>query len=305
MRKFILSFVSFSLFIVIPGIGFEILLRNIPNDYSLKNSFLSENSDSISVIYLGSSHTYTGIDPKVSTYSGFNAAYNSQTLKYDLKILQKFSWNKLEYIVLPLSYFTLFDNLEDGIEFWRIKNYSIYYRFFTSFNPKDYSEIFSNDNSLNYKRLIDYYYHNKTSITSSELGFSIINKKTILSENEFKEIGLNAAKRHTKKERIHLSENLRYLDKIIEFANKRGVRILLFTPPGHDSYISNLDSEQLNFTINKGIELSSKNQNIKYYNLLSDNSFNADDFFNADHLNENGAEKLTIKIDSIISSLEK
>ena len=41
-----------------------------------------------------------------------------------------------------------------------------------------------------------------------------------------------------------------------------------------------------------------------YYNFLTDKSFIAEDYYDADHLNEIGAKKLTLKIDSIINEIE-
>ena len=90
MKKFIKRAVIFSIPVVITIICIELLLRKIPNDYRYKNEYLENHSNEIEILFLGSSHVYYGVNPKYITYNSFNAANKSQSLDYDVKILQKF-----------------------------------------------------------------------------------------------------------------------------------------------------------------------------------------------------------------------
>ena len=56
---------------------------------------------------------------------------------------------------------------------------------------------------------------------------------------------------------------------------------------------------QLARTLAAVSELTQQFDNVSYSNLLSDKSFAALDFFDADHVNEIGAKKLTTKMDSL------
>ena len=67
----------------------ELLIRNIPNDYKLKKSYLDENSNKIENIFLGSSHTYYGIRPEIIIGNSFNASHISQGIYCDYRILKK------------------------------------------------------------------------------------------------------------------------------------------------------------------------------------------------------------------------
>ena len=78
------------------------------------------------------------------------------------------------------------------------------------------------------------------------------------------------------------------------------VKILLLTPPAFESYRMNLNPEQLDITIKTTTEICSKYDNCIYQNLLGDSNFVATDFFDADHLSEIGAKKLSEFIDKII-----
>jgi hypothetical protein len=48
-------------------------------------------------------------------------------------------------------------------------------------------------------------------------------------------------------------------------------------------------------------KFAAKYDNVTYQNFLLDSSFSAIDFFDADHLNEIGAKKLTSKLDTLIN----
>ena len=93
----------------------ECLLRQIPNVYRFKRNYLDTNSDKVEILFLGNSHSYFGLNPEYTEKRSFNAGHVSQTLDYDLEILKKYEnkWENLEFIVIPISYFTLFDKMSD------------------------------------------------------------------------------------------------------------------------------------------------------------------------------------------------
>ncbi len=281
----------------------ECLLRKIPNDYSYKSNYLDKNSNEIEVLFLGSSHTYFGINPIYIKPKSFNAAYISQSLNYDLAIIKKYQnkWNKLKYIIVPIDYFSLYESLEIGIEKWRAKNYTIYY------GINETGDYFSNFEILNTKfgdnliRIKTYKFKNKSDLACNTLGWgtaynSIKNKNLI-------ETGKIAAKWHTIeiKNNLCFPKNIETINSIIKFAEKSDTKIIFITCPAYKTYVENLEQNQLSNTINSITQLTLKNSNSIYYNFLTDKSFLYRDFYDADHLNEIGAKKLTFKIDSIIN----
>lgn len=276
----------------------EHLLRIIPNDYNYKNEYLIKNSNNISKLFLGSSHTYYGINPNFVSGSAFNASHISQSIDLDYKIIKKYknNWNVLEYIIIPIDYFTLFSRLSNGIEYWRVKNYNLYYDMQLSNSLSDHSELLSVSFKSNLSRINSYYFLNKTSMTCSELGFgnNFINNKDLVKT------GKEAALRHTKSDLSKLDESVGILKEIINFASKNNIRIIFYTSPAYKTYVSNLDLNQMNLTLNTLNELVEKNKNCSYFNLLEDPSFDSFDFRDADHLNPKGAKKLSLKIDELI-----
>jgi hypothetical protein len=305
MSRLIKNFLAFIIPILLLGIFAELLLRNIPNDYSYKKSYLDKNSGSIEVLFLGTSHAYYGINPVFINSNSFNASYISQTLDYDFEILKKYDghWQNLKYIVIPISYPSLFIQLKASVESWRVKNYTIYYGMFTSNNLADYFELLSNKPQINFERMKSYYLLGKTNITSSELGWGInYNSK---NQQDLFESGIIAAKRHTYADDKYFNDNLNILRSIINFADKRHVAVIFYTPPAFHSYVEHLNKGQLNRTIAAMTQLDTDYQNVVYTNFLTDDSFSKKDFYDADHLNEIGAEKLTKKIGDLLDGISR
>ena len=274
----------------------ESLLRHIPNDYAYKKAYLDENAANLDILFLGNSHAFYGINPGFLTSNSFNASHPSQTLKYDFEILDKYKndFQKLKYIVVSLDYFTLFTTLESGLEPWRVKNYTIYYCLNSSQKMSDFFEIFSNKMSLNLGRIVEHYFQEKSIISCSKTGWGFAYNSS--KNQDLISTGKSAALRHTVGNDIYLNENIKTLKSIVELAQKKGVKIVLFTSPAYCTYTENLDKNQMEKTLKVAKEMTHNYGNCQYLNLLKDSSFIKSDFFDADHLNELGAEKLTRKL---------
>jgi molybdopterin/thiamine biosynthesis adenylyltransferase len=74
--------------------------------------------------------------------------------------------------------------------------------------------------------------------------------------------------------------------------------LVFITFPAYDTYKNKLDNNQLQETINYMDLIEKRNDNVYYFNLLNENDFMQEDFFDADHLNKVEASKLTKKITS-------
>ena len=302
MKKFVLYILLFAIPIMVLAIFVEINLRNIPNNYSYKSNYLDRNSKDIQILFLGSSHAYYDINPQYISGKSFNAAYTSQSLDYDFEILSKYSakLDNLHFIVLPVDYFSLFGRLADGIEAWRVKNYNIYYGIHNSIKIENNTEVFSNRLNDNYTRLYKYKHENISDFNCTTLGFGT-DYHSDNSQN-LVETGKTAALRHRAKNDQWFVKNVDVLNKIIAFAKERNIKIILYTSPAYKTYLENLDQHQLNKTYIEIQKIINSNPNVKYYNLLNDKSFEKADFFDGDHLNEIGAKKMTLKMDSLIKT---
>lgn len=304
MKKFLKYLLVFALPVVGCSIGTEMLLRSIPNVYSYKCDYLDAHSDSIETLILGTSHSFYGVNPDYFRSRCFNAALVSQTLDFDYQILRKYSdhFAKLKCIVVPISYFSLFETLANSVEAGRIKNYSIYYHIYTSWRLSDNSEFLGTKFDLSLKRIYIYHTSGKTELRCSPSGWGLgyLSKRS----KNLNSSGKRAATGHTMESRALYSENIRSLLSIIHFAEKKGIRVYFFTPPAFDTYTSRLNGAQLQIMLNTMNGLDRRYEHCFYHNFLTDSSFVAHDFYDADHLNEIGAEKLSRKLDSLITNCE-
>lgn len=298
MKKFLFHLLKIILPILFFFLVLEIAIRKIPNDYQLKKAYLDENAAEINTLILGSSHTFYGINPEYFSKKTFNAAYVSQSLDLDYEILKKYNseLKKLKTIVIPISYFSLFETLESDVEKWRIKNYVMYYGIENNYQFTANFETLNNDIKENVKKTIKHYILNTSFITTSNLGwgtnFNSKNKKQLKGEV--------TAKKHTAKNFDLYKENLNTLHKIITLCKKNNAKVIFITTPTHESYYRNLNKMQLEKTTKTILDLVNKNSNCVYLNLLNSESFSSEDFYDADHLNEMGAKKLSLYLNKSI-----
>jgi hypothetical protein len=306
MKKFIIKSLLYLMFIfVLASIG-ELILRCVPNDYSYKKHYLDIHANEIQTLILGNSHTYYGINPVYFSGSTFNASHISQSLEYDYEILKRYDekLTSLQTVILPVSYFTLWSNLISGTESWRIKNYIIYYGITRGNEPvKFHFELSSNSFKTNIERLKSYF-TNKNNITYSPSGWGT--NYSSKNPQDLEETGKTAARRH--KKNLNLNENkktfeynISVLDSIANICRKHNAKLFLFTPPSYKTYRQNLDPNQLNETIKTANTFTSRNPDCIYLNLLTDTTFIPADYYDADHLSEKGAEKLSSLINTHIN----
>ncbi|OCB78806.1 hypothetical protein LPBF_00005 [Flavobacterium crassostreae] len=186
-----------------------------------------------------------------------------------------------------------------------IKGLKYYYGISTNESYWNNFEIFSGKLPNNISRAKAYLFKQRTDVTCTELGFgTAYNSK---DSKDLIETGKTAAKRHTielDNNQFIFSKNIKTVNSIIEFSKNHNIKIIFITCPAYSTYRENLNPIQLDNSLNIIKQLSAKNKNTTYYNFLTDKTFIADDYYDADHLNEIGAKKLTLKIDSIINNIE-
>jgi hypothetical protein len=288
-------------------IGFEILLRQIPNDYDLKRTYLEKEGKNVEILILGSSHTYYGVNPVYLSRKAFNAAYISQDLIYDQLIFEKFADRlpKLRYLIVPISYFTMTYTIKSSLEDWRIKNYIIYYGLLSFSQVSKYFEILSFPWIDNRARLLSYYRRGISSITSSSLGWG--SNYTSDYNADIEAEGRSASKRHTENKLEDVrSKTLKVqesLDKLLTETAQRKIKVLLITPPAYESYVKHLKPTQLELMYSTISTFQKKYPHVSYIDFLKDPDFTRKDFFDSHHVNEIGAEKLTKKINHALDNL--
>lgn len=304
MKGFLKSLAFFVVPVLVLALGAEIFLRLMPNDYRNKRLYLEANSSKIKALFLGNSHALYGINPAYISMNSFNAAHVSQSLDLDLEILKKYEahWDSLKYIVLPADYFTYYTRLTHGEEAYRIKNYKLYHQLSVGDNITDNFELLSTPFKLNANRLFNYCFTKNKPVTCTKLGWAT-DYEARYSQN-LQATGLYAAGKHYMKDKSLYEGIVETERQLLDFAKRRNIQVLLITYPTSKAYWQNLDSVQLNQSINTAKELANQYSNVSYLNMLTDTAFTDADFYDGDHMNDVGAKKFSLKLNEIINSYE-
>ncbi len=211
--------------------------------------------------------------------------------------------DSLEVLVLPVSYGSFLGfGPENGIEDWRVKYYSIYYGCkYHRFEPKYNLEIY---NGLQFDKVWNSILCKADHRTCNELGFGTIYKLENRSE-DWKESGATAAKRHTmaKIDSSIMEKNIRLVGEMVDKCVEKKAQVIILTTPTFHTYRENLNQKQLELMEECCGYFVKHYDNVCRLNLLADERFCEDDFYDADHLNEFGAAKLTLILQQTIDSL--
>ena len=277
----------------------EWALRSIPSDYAFKDEMLSAKCAEVQLLSFGSSHGHYGIRPDCFHLSAFNMGMPSQSIKYDHFLFYKYidKCPKLSYVILPVSYFSLVNELEDGSGWAHAKGYSIY----MGYEGNKFSPIFNLEliNKEKYLGLIKCIGKPLTFVTCDSLGWG--NKREWGNQKpDCTSLASNTVQHHSKSIGSSIETNVGRLVDIIKTCAERDIKVILLTTPTHESYYSLLDSAHLALTVQTCEKLDAEFSNTTYLNLLKDSSFVYEDFYDPDHLNTIGAAKLTKKLDEYI-----
>ncbi|MBQ0058156.1 MAG: hypothetical protein KBT20_10920 [Bacteroidales bacterium] len=281
----------------------EYLLRQVDNDYRYKATWMDRNSETVEVYCLGSSHTYFGFEPSCLSLRAFNAAHVAQGLKYDVFLLNKYIGRmpSLRYVILPMSYFSLTNyDLEQDTENWRVKKYTLYYDCpYHRFTPKYVFESYAFDPVRTIKAALG----REDERYCNELGRG---SHYLLEQRaaDWKASGPEAALRHRRERDSQdlIDYNIKYVEEIRRLCHSHGVTLVLITLPAYATYRDNLDARQLSVVTGYCAASDSSHDDVIYLNWLNHPSFGDADFFDADHLNQYGAERLSHMLDSVLTS---
>jgi len=293
MNTFLKKVLLLSVILFFTALFCEYLARRVPNPYKMKEEWMQHNSSKLEIMILGSSHAFYGVNPAFLDRPSFNLAYVSQGLEYDDYLLNRYLSNtpKLRFVFLSISSFSLFENLEEHTEWFRIINYQLY------MGAKNYNVFSKYNYEMSHfwgatEKIKAYYLKRENTVVCSDLGYGtdyLLKSKNLKSWDN----GEERVKECIYKDWKYLSQNKQHLIHMANLCEKAGVQLVLFTTPARPSYYNNLYQKQMDCMYQVIQAIMCDHKNVVYKNFLKDSSFVADDFYDQDHLTEIGAEKLT------------
>lgn len=283
--KYILSFASVVLFLL--GIG-EWYVEGLPNPARDKHRWMTAHADSLETLVLGDSHAFYGIRPDLLPGKAFSLALPSQTLRYDNYLLHHYTMPRLRDVVLTVSYFTLWEDFEllTGHD-QEIARYHIYMDCDLHRSPLYRLECVHRQSFV--ERLKSLY--KPAQLSWDTLGWG--DNYTLERRADDWDNGEERAAVNTYSDTAIVAFNIGQLREIIACCHRQGVRLTLVTTPVRPSFCAAQSAVQVARNRQVLRDILRENPEVRYLDFETDDRFGAKDFYDADHLSDIGAAKLT------------
>lgn len=313
MKKFLLnSLFYFILPLLLIFTISEYSLRSLPNDYAYKSNWMNKNCQNIETLCIGPSIILYDINPEYLSTRAFNAAHLLESINYDHFIFNNYidKMDSLKYLIIGIDYWTLFCELEESPEWWRAQDYFIYYDCNYHKNQFKYRYKFHHPNLETLRNAQNAFLtllgkRNDTHLTVNELGYST--KYSFENRKENWDNGIEEGALHNSFinmniNKAHIIENGKHIYDIISKCESKNIQVLLINTPFYDTYISNTNSKYVEVKNEFCKYFDEHFSNTKYFDFTNDSRFTGDDFYDSNHLNDEGARKFTLIVDSIIQT---
>jgi hypothetical protein len=273
---------------------FEFKFQGVNNNqYTAKKRLLESSANEVEILTLGSSHSYYGIKPEFLGQRAFNLAATSQSIYYDVELAIKYIPNlpRLTTIILPVSYHTLENQLDQGPERWRCY---YYYRFYSiahqirsmAYDIRNFSLYWLYGN--NRSELI---YHDASRDFDKYGG--LLESTPLRTAKELQNGAVVALKRHhAMMSPDNITANIAALEKLVGELQRRKIRLILVTIPVTPYYREGVQAATY-ARMQRALDRFCRQNGVAYRSYFSDGRFTLDDFFDADHLNHDGAVKFS------------
>ena len=287
MQNFLKKILFYLLPILVLSILSELLVEQIPNSYTYKRQYMEQHASSLRTLISGSSIAYDGIDASVLPHA-FNLANSSQCFEDDYRLLAKYipMMDSLQSVVLPMSY----SSLQMVSSSNRRVYYTIYMDIYRRWPISKYSfECFNLE--LMAKKIIKYY----------------LNEDMVRCDSLGQRIGHTYAQRPTDWQDIpalitndsfvgpaaqpYVQENIQWLRQLADLCESRGVMLYLVAMPMLPAYREGMPKEQIALMEQVMHDMAAEYDSVE---MLDYQDWGVEaDFWNATHLNTDGAARLS------------
>ena len=299
MKRFLLKLTLFVFpWMVILGFA-ELYVENLPNIARDKHQWMLRHSEEVRTLVLGHSHTLYGIRPNLLGPHAYNLAQQSQTFRYDHYLLTHYPMPNLRTVILPFNYSSLWEDFEH--------------------QPKERYQ------AIRYRIYMDCDIHPRLSWYGFEIMAMPLVREKLRSlyapaQNQWDSLGW--ATEYTRESRaanwdngkLHAEGNT-YTDTTIVALNEtllrnifitcrqRHIRIVLLNTPVSPQFRQWESLRQKSVNQRVLTRLLADFPEVCYLDLESDSRFDDADFYDSDHLNTEGAAKLSRIVSGVMDGL--
>jgi hypothetical protein len=278
-------------------------VRGIANSYNTKRRMLERSLETADTLVLGSSHAYWGIRPDLLSGNALNLANVSQSLYYDAAIVGRYArrMRRLKVVVVTVSYYSLWYQLDDWEESWRQFFYERFWAlpFRAGSDPLDLrhfsvAALYGPRESLSYASRR---FHVNLAEEIDERGW--FHYRGPRSADAEAEGARRVAAHHAFMDPRHLPENVDTLERLLASLREGRIRAVLMTLPVFRTYRDHMRPEW--WRLSRAIVADvGRRQAAPYFDYTTDRRFAPGDFIDSDHLGPDGAARLSRIVDAEI-----
>ena len=288
----------------------EVTVSNIPNNFSIIKNYMDEESSNIKTMVFGSSQIQSGINPTFLSKPAINLSSRGQHHNTDFKILQGIieRFPNLKTVVFEVSY-GHFELHHRSKYFWKNSLFLKYYHvntFGRSVTPID-SLLFKSHPGKFSEMLLTHYFKDSIPDVYNKYGFDLNHY-----EGKFRKLNYDSTAIITKPVKIYKREDVKvfkynseYFYKMIEYCLERNLKVVVLSPPTFPNYNELRNPNVLRRRDSILDYVDNTYENVYFLNTEKDSDFKVEDFRNENHLNPEGAEKLTKKLNSFLKEIDK
>ncbi len=319
MNSFIIKSIKFIVVPLIIVLALDSFLRNANSLYKEKYQGAHESRDSIEILILGNSRASYGVSPKSFDRYAYNLANINQSIYFDKRLTTSLIplLENIKYVFISVDYHSLYFSSQSSLDIWSYYGNGIKYKdknyFSADLSPTlGYSlkvAIFLLKNRItNYLKyggeIIDFEVEEgvnlKRKITHGFLPFEGTNDHAFSTEKYKEKIKKfnDIIKGSNEKQEV-----IEDLNNFLDILVINGITPILFSTPTYVEYNKHLNETTLSNNASD-IKKIRKKHNLQYWNLMDSELFEKDDFYDCDHLNENGAIKLAKILNDNLNKME-
>lgn len=288
MKKFLLHTAVFSIVVLTLVVCAEVYVERLPNSYRDKHAYMLQHSDEVETLVLGSSHTYYGVCPSDLGERAFSLANISQTYRYDLYMLNHYDMPRLKNVIVPFSYFSLWEDFEDQ----ELDNMIIAYRLYMDCDIHQRMGRYGLECFFlpSFREKLKSLYQPRRMYWDKR-GWGL--EYTLEARGEDWDNGRDRALRNTYTDTTSVAGNVQRLDSIARWCEARDVRLILVHTPVTASFADAVDARQEHKNEEVLNGFLQRHPSVKDIDVRRDARFVDADFYDGDHLNQHGAHKLS------------
>lgn len=287
---------------------------------SILNPFYMNEASNLSDIYLtrknqeaiitGISYTMFGLNLNKLNINAVNLSMESQDLFFDYLMAKNYILKypgapDIKYAIIGLAYYSFeYEMLSSNLALYSLK-YSFLEEMVREECTESWIKMCNIRRQLSDERLSRNIYEKifKGKFVSSvpdDVAMNRINGLRNLDDISLKKARQELAKKHSAKDYPETVENNQFiLNKYLSMLDNFNIKPVILIHPQHPDY-RECFSDRLRMTLDNSIQQQKSKHSFIFLNLFDSTLFNSDDYFDIDHLNIRGANKVTDILNSVL-----